>query len=457
MSTVTTKQHVRSSFRDSIYTSLNIGMSESYFCAFMLALGVSELTSGSGTTIAQFIGVCFQLLSIRSFIRKRPLKSRLLFFLAMQALAMLPLLYIGTLKVGSGPLIIGVLGVYWASLLSLNPPWNRLMGQTVPNRFRLKFFSIRNFWGQLSILLGLVISGTALYYAKALGASEIMVFMGIFAIGFVLKCLSWFELKYHHNTIEVPKTSAASSTEQRLKLRDFAKRLKSTDQGKLVTFIAFFYTAAHFSGPYHTPYMLKVLKFNYLEFMAITSIGYFGRVFMFRVLQKKARSRHINTILILACVGIASSPLLWALSQNYAWILGVEFLSGCYWAGFELATVLLFYQKIEDHERTSIMSYITFFNTTGMLIGSILGAIYMRQLPEGWDPYIVVFATGTLLRTLVLIFAPHVNFRGNIPKLISFNRVFMTLPPFGGLTRPVVGKIKKKGEELKSEIEKLEK
>ena len=40
---VPAKKHIRSSFRDAIYTNLNIGMAESYFAAFMLALGKASL------------------------------------------------------------------------------------------------------------------------------------------------------------------------------------------------------------------------------------------------------------------------------------------------------------------------------------------------------------------------------------------------------------------------------
>jgi hypothetical protein len=66
-SAVSTKQHVRASFRDATYTNLNIGMAESYFCAFMLALGINEVVAGLGTVIPQFVGVIFQLLSTAAF------------------------------------------------------------------------------------------------------------------------------------------------------------------------------------------------------------------------------------------------------------------------------------------------------------------------------------------------------------------------------------------------------
>lgn len=436
---VSTKEHVRASFRDATFTSLNMGMAEGYFCAFMLALGISEVISGLGTVIPQFIGVVFQLFSIRSFFRRYSLKKRLLMFLTVQALSMIPLILIGWFKVNSAVLVISVLGAYWASLLSLNPPWNRLMGHTVPEKFRLKFFSIRSQFAQSSVFLGLVTSGLLLFWAKERG-SELQVYVGIFVSGFILKCCSLYEVKYNHNDYDL-----APGSEHRVRFRDFLKNIRQSEQGKLILFLFFFYITVHFSAPYFNPYMLGQLKFNYLQYMVITSIAYFGRVFAFRILQKRAKSRHINKLLILGTIGITTSPLWWSLTQNYWLIMLIEFLSGCYWAAFELSTILLYYQKIDDRERTSIITYITFLNTTGMVIGSMLGALFMKTLPTGWNPYLVLFATSTLLRAMVIMFAPHVNFAGQIPKLF-INRLTTVRPPFGAFGRPIIGKVKKKEE-----------
>lgn len=443
-STVSTKQHVKASFRDASYTSLNIGMAESYFAAFMIAVGISDVQAGLGTIVPQFIGVLFQLLSIRSFFTQYSLKKRLILFLSLQALAMIPLIGAGIFRINSAPLIISVLGLYWASLLSLNPPWNRLIGHTVPVKFRLKFFAIRNQFSQFSVFLGLIGSGVALYYAKK-AQLELPVFVGIFCIGFFLKCMSIYEVKKNH----IDYTLAPGS-EQRVRFRDFIKRLQGTEQGKLITFLFLFYVTVYLSAPFFNPYMLTKLKFNYLEFMAVTSISYFGRLFTLKILQKRAKSRHVNKILLMATIGICTSPLLWAVSQKYWWIVAVEFLSGCYWAGFELSTILLYYQKIDDRERTSIMTYITFLNTTGMVCGSLLGALVMKILPVSYDSYLTLFALSTFIRTILVVFAPQVNFRGQIPELISFNRVMLVRPPFSAFTRPFIGKklSKKKKEDL---------
>ncbi len=435
---VTTKKHVRASFRDATYTSLNIGMAESYFAAFMLALGISEVVSGVGTVIPQFIGVIFQLFSIRSFFTQYSLKKRIILFLSMQALSFIPLIFAGIYKIGSPYLIIGILGMYWASVLSLNPPWNRLMGHTVPGQFRLRFFSIRSQFSQFSVFLGLIGSGLTLYWAKNQG-QELPVYVGIFILGFFLKCMSIYEVKFNHNDYEL-----APGSEHRVRLRDFFKKIKGTEQGKLITFLFLFHITVHFSAPYFNPYMLGRLKFNYIEFMVITSLSYFGRVFMFRILQKYAKSKHVEKILLLSTFGVSTTPLLWAISQNYWWIASIEFMSGCYWAGFELSTILLYYQKIDDRERTSVITYITLLNTTGMFIGSLLGAGLMKILPIQLDSYLTLFGISTLIRLTLIVFAPQINFRGQIPKMINFNRLLSVRPPFVTLTRPFKEKSDKK-------------
>lgn len=430
-----TKTHIRASFRDAVYTNLNIGMAESYFCAFLLALGISEVVAGFSGVLAAFMGVCFQLLSIRSFFLRWTLKRRVLFFLGLQALSMIPLMFMGLLRYNSAVLAIGMLGLYWACLLSVNPPWNRLMGHTIPVRFRLKFFSMRNQYGQFSVFLGLIIGGVALNWAKEQDL-ELQVFTLIFVLGFLLRLLSWRDINKHHIDYQIPQ-----GVEVRLPMWDFLKRIRNTDQGKLIKFLFFFYIAVHSSSPYFNPYMLSQLKLSYLGYMGVIATSFFGRVFMFRFLQKKAKSRHINNLLVLSSFGIATTPLLWNISQSYPWILFIEMLSGCYWAGFELSTILLFYQKIEDHERTSVMSYITFFNITGMVIGSLSGALMMKLMPAHWDSYLALFMISTFLRASVVFLTPHISFKGSIPRFISFNRVFMTRSPYGALTRPIVDKI----------------
>lgn len=383
-------------------------MVESYFAAFLLALGVSEVSTGMGIVIPQFIGVTFQLLSIRSFFTKYSIRRRLIIFLSCQAMAIIPLIFAGVFHLKTFWILIPFLGLYYAALHSLNPPWNRLIGGTVPASFRMKFFSIRNQFGQFSIVVGLVIMGLILHSKDK--KDVLPLFVGIFCLGLVLKALSIYEISKNHNDY-VPK----EGLEKRIRFRDFVKRIKNTDQGKLIVFLFFFYFCVHFASPYFGPYMLKHLKFSYLQYMLITASSYTGRVLMLRTLQMKARRSHVDKILLISTFGIALSPFCWTFTQNYLWIMFIEFISGCAWAGFELSLILLYYQKIDDHERTSVLAYIALINTTGMLIGSSLGAVFMKNLPSSWNVYPSLFIVATCLRLTLVMFSSQLSLKKQIP------------------------------------------
>ncbi len=408
---LTLKNHVNSSFRDGIFTNANVGMAESYFIAFMLALGLSEVSAGLSIILAQFIGTLSQILLLRPSLSIPSLRKRLLIYLPLQALAFVPLIIMGIERSATPMLMMIFLGFYWFNLLSLNPPWWRLMGHTIPRSYRLRFFSYRNLLTQFAVFIGLGLSGVVLYLAKPEG-HELAAFMGIFFIGFLFKVFSWFEIKYRHRDFVVP-----DGEENYLSFREFLKGLKNTEQGKLITFLFFFYVTVHSSASYFNPYMLGPLGFNYIQFMVVVGVSYFGRVIGSRVMQKKARPHQMNQILFIVTLCIALNPLLWAVSRNYSWILFIEFWSGLNWAGLELATSLLFYQRIKDRDRTSIMTYISFIQVGGMALGCSIGALFLHFLPTVPDKFLALFLFSSCFRLLGFIFSPHFKYRKEMPQL----------------------------------------
>ena len=159
----TLRRHVNSSYRDGIFTNGNVGMTESYFVAFMLALGVNEVWAGLSIILAQFMGVLGQNLVMSKTLKIKSMRHRLLMFLPLQTLAFIPLIIMGRFKDTSAGIMVLCLGFYWFNLLSLNPPWWRLMGHTVPKSYRLRFFSYRNLLSQLAVFIGLGFSGLLLF------------------------------------------------------------------------------------------------------------------------------------------------------------------------------------------------------------------------------------------------------------------------------------------------------
>ena len=71
-----------------------------------------------------------------------------------------------------------------------------------------------------------------------------------------------------------------------------------------------------------------------------------------------------------------------------------------------------------------------------MFLGSLLGALSMKILPVGINQYLILFVIGAILRLAVVVFAPQMNFRGQMPQLLTYS--FRS--PVAALTRIFLGK-----------------
>ncbi len=415
----TIHQHVRSSLRDSVYTNLTVGLGESYFAAFMLALGLGETIAGAGKVIPMFIGVCIQMFAIRGPFRRMGLRFRATAFVIVQALTFPLLAYLGLYRISDAPIVLGLLALYWAAGLSSLPPWNRLMGETIPSRFRLKFFALRNAWAQLAVLIGLLASG--FFLASVPKDQQLPIFVAIFLLCALLKVFSVHALSQHRDA------SLGATGELRIRFRDFVKNLKGTEQGRLVKFLFAWYVVVQIAGVYFDPFMLGYLGWEPMKYTGVIAMSFVGRIVMLRLLRARARPSQMSWVLFLGCIGIAATPLWWSLSQSYPWILVVEFICGASWGAFELATVMLYFERIKDEERTSIMTYISFSNTLGMVIGVSIGAWLLQDWPAEKNPYQAMFLISSALRFTVLLAMPSIKLRDAWPIIITQARSVFVL------------------------------
>jgi hypothetical protein len=388
--------------RDALFTNLATGLGESYFAAFMLTLGLGEIIAGAGKIIPMFVGVCVQLFAISAPMRALGLKSRVVGFIIVQALTFPALALVGVYQIRDAPIVLGLLSLYWAAGLSSLPPWNRLMAETIPPGFRLRFFARRNALAQGSILAGLLIGG--FYLSTTDRQHQLPVFIVMFLACGVLKLFSVRELTLHQNPI-------VSGREVHVSFRDFMRSLKGGTQGQLIRFLFVWYVVAQIAGVYFDPFMLGQLKWSAAQYTGVIATSFIGRILALWALKRWALPRQMSWVLFFGCLLIGLTPLCWTLGHAYGWILLVEFFCGAGWGAFELATVLLYFERIKDEERISVMTYISFTNTLGMVIGVSIGAWLLHTLPPGIETYSKIFLLSSALRLLVLFFAPSVRVR----------------------------------------------
>ncbi|MGD8672424.1 MAG: hypothetical protein PVH86_03850, partial [Thiogranum sp.] len=97
--------------------------------------------------------------------------------------------------------------------------------------------------------------------------------------------------------------------------------------------------------------MLRDLQFTYLQFMANTAMAV---LVQFLTLNTWGRISDVfgnRLILVTAGSVIPALPLLWLVSANFWYLLGVQVVSGFAWAGFSLSAGNFLYDLVPAHRR----------------------------------------------------------------------------------------------------------
>jgi MFS family permease len=115
-------------------------------------------------------------------------------------------------------------------------------------------------------------------------------------------------------------------------------------------------------------------------------------------------------------------------------------LAGTAWAAYELATVLLVFEAIPAHERTTLLTLFNLANAVAMVAGALCGGLLLDAFGRGQTAYFALFLISSALRgaTLVLLRGiPDVPLPEAVPSL----RLLAARPSAGSIERPVIATI----------------
>ena len=237
--------------------SVMVGIGETYFAAFALALGTGETIAGLVATLPMLAGAPLQLATPWALRRFGSYRTWVVLCACLQAAALLAMpvaaLLIGT---AAAAWVFVAAAAYWAASQATGPAWNTWIEEIIPKRVRANFFACRARISQICTLLGFVAGGIALHLAKpqALAARPqgwlLAAFAAIFLIGAACRFLSaWF-------LSQQSEPSAGRYETRHVSLGE----IFSTDQRRrrrpLVLYLLAVQTAVQISGPYFTPFML---------------------------------------------------------------------------------------------------------------------------------------------------------------------------------------------------------
>lgn len=423
-------------WRDGVAWSVMVGLGESYLAAFALACGHGESAAGMISAAPMLAGAALQLAAPALAPRFGSLKRWVVLCAALQAAVFVPLA-LGAWLGGLGLLALFALAsAYWAFGLGTGPAWNSWVGGLVPAILKAPFFASRTRASQVGTFAGLASAGVLLRWgddwlpaSRPLGA-----FALIFALAGAARLASVWCLGRHRVGVPIP---AGFRT---LGFGEFARRIAAGGEGRLVRYVLAVQLVAQIAGPYYTPFMLEEEGFDYFRYMSLLAVALLGRVLALPLVGRLAKRRGVHVTLRIGGVGIVFATLLWAFSQNYAYLMVAQLAAGAVWACYELSVFLLFLDTIPAHERTSTLTWYNFLHAGATMGGALIGGWLLQTLGHDHRAYVTLFVVSSALRggTLAMLWRLGKVHAQVVPLA---TRPLAVRPALGALERPVTASL----------------
>jgi MFS family permease len=401
------EKSLRHSLKDAGAYATMIGIGETYFSAFALALNATTQQIGMLASVPAMLASFVQLLS--AWVGKRTGHRKLLVLVgaSIQGLALLPIAVLPLLFPHVAvPLLIGSVVLYHCGAHFAAPQWGSLMGDIVPPQRRGRFFARRTRIVSFMTFVSLVLGGIALHLMDGRGFT-FEAFLLLFGVAMLARFVSVYHLAMMRDT-----TGQVAALEPPSGIA-WWRRLRESNFARFSIFFALMQASVAISSPFFTVYMLRDLEFTYVQFMANTGMSVLAQ---FLTLNRWGRISDVfGNRRILATTGILIPlmPLLWMLSGNHWYLLGVQALSGLVWAGFTLSAGNFLYDLITPDKRATFLAVHNVLASISIFVGATIGGFLGAVLPtrvelfdavyEWGSPLLGVFAISTVARLFVVV------------------------------------------------------
>jgi MFS family permease len=375
--------------------SVMVGIGESYLPAFALALGMGELVGGLISTVPLLVGATLQLVSPAMVRRMGSYRRWVVLCATLQAASFLPLL--AAALVGSMPvaLLFLLASLYWGAGLAAGPTWNTWAESLVPKGVRAHYFARRTRITQAGVLLGFLAGGFSLQAGAAWG-HPLWAFAVIFLVAAACRSLSAAFIASQR------EPHPPNGEDRHVAPRELLSRLIHNKDGRLLLYLLGVYGSVQIAGPLFNPYMLKHLELSYGSYALLVASAFLAKTLALPAWGRLARRWGALRLLWLGGVAIVPLSAGWILSSNYAWLVALQVFGGAGWAAFELAMLLLFFEAIPKHERTSVLTTYNLAYAAANVGGTIVGCVLWKALGSGPAAYLTVFGLSSAARLVTL-------------------------------------------------------
>ncbi len=404
------RRSLKFSIWDASFYAAMVGFAETYFIPLMLAIGATSYQVGVYTAAPQACIAISQFVSLMLVERLRKRKRIVVGGVLAQTLMIGLILAETASGIFSPWLFIALASIYFASNGLVLPAWNSLIGDLTTPEDRGRYFGRRS-----------SISGPITFAAMALGGLALQRFAGhgapltgfviILAAALASRLGSVYSLVRHY---DAPYRSVNDSY---FSFMQFIRRSPKSNFAHFVFFQSIMNFATQMASPFFAVYMLRDLRFSYIEYMVAQGVFQVMQFAMMRRWGPLADRFGNRVILRVTGSMMPLLPLMWLFSKNLWYIVIIQIIAGTAWAGWLLATTNFVFDAVTPPKRARCAAYLNFFNSAGIFAGAMLGA-FLSAHP------VRVIDTGALKLT----FFSSLEFIFVLSGLLRFVNVYFLMP-----------------------------
>lgn len=377
-----TARSLRCSIKDGAAHAVMLGAGENNLAAFAVLLGASDPFLGLFSSLPLLGGSLAQVASVGFLNRARRRKPLVVVPAVVQALCWAPILALALAGPGglgaSGPLLLMAVALLYHGLGHFSyPVWNSWMGDLLDPATRGDFFGRRDRLRAVLQMGAMIAAGLLLREAKD-GGLAYRGFALVFLVALLARFLSARAIAATGEPSYVPPTE-----EERFSFLEFLRRMPHGNFGRFAFFMALFLGTTQVAGPFFTPFMLEDLKFDYLQYAAVSAAFAIAQTLTLRAWGRIGDRFGNRRVLSLAVLILPFLPMQWLVSTSFPAILAFQIGGGIAWAGFSLGAVNFLFDSVAPAKRARCVAYYSVVVNAGILLGAIFAGWLSKQLP-GW-------------------------------------------------------------------------
>jgi MFS family permease len=148
--------------------------------------------------------------------------------------------------------------------------------------------------------------------------------------------------------------------------------------------------------------MFGPLALSYAQFMTLIATALVARIAILPYFAALAERRGTRALLGWGALAIVPLPVLWLVSDHFLYLVAVQAFAGTAWAALEFATMLSFFEGIEDRDRARVLSAFNLANASAVAIGALIGSQIFSFMERTHEAYAVLFAVSVAGRLAAL-------------------------------------------------------